>query len=151
MFWSYPKVEHQIFLRQSVDAVFQMLDPCAELGALFRSAACGLVRQIGGDVAVGENDLAALEGLDNGPFVLEAIAGVEQRSKVWIDRVDGAEIAVQELADHLAEPGIVLRESGREHAVPSGLESLRKKANLGLFAAAVYAFDGDQLSASGHE
>jgi len=35
--------------------------------------------------------------------------------------------------------------------VPSGLESLRKKANLGLFAAAVYAFDGDQLSASGHE
>jgi hypothetical protein len=28
---------------------------------------------------------------------------------------------------------------------------LGEKANLGLFAAAVDAFDGDELSASGHE
>jgi len=76
----------------------------------------------------------------------EAVAGVKQGGKVRIDGVYGAEIAVEELAGHFAKPGLVLRESGGEDAVAASLESLRQKADLSLFAAAVDAFDGDELA-----
>ena len=148
---SYAEVKHQILFGEAVDPVLEVLDPRTELSTLFGGTTSCLVRKVGADVAIGEDDLAAVESSDDGTFVLEAVAGVEQGSEVRVNRVYGTEVTIEELASHLAEPGAVLREAGGEDAMASGLESLRKQANLSLFTAAVYAFDGDKLSASGHE
>lgn len=68
-------------------------------------------------------------------------------------RVDGikrAEFAVEELADHFAEPGIVLREAGRVDGVAAGGERFFKEFDLRALAASVDAFDGDECAASCH-
>ena len=61
-----------------------------------------------------------------------------------------AEITVQELADHFAEPGIILREARGIDRVAASLESEREELDLGAFAAAINAFDGDEFSGRGH-
>jgi len=55
------KVEDEIFAGKAVDFVFEVLDPFQEFGALRWRDAGGLVRQIGADVAVDKNNLAAVE------------------------------------------------------------------------------------------
>jgi len=125
-----------------------MLDPGAKLFAFLGGTASGLVRQVGGNVAIGDDDLPLFECGDDRSFAFKAITGVKQRREVRV--MVRAEVAIQKLADHLAEPGVVLREAGRQDLEATGFESLRQKADLGLFAAPVDAFNGDELSASVH-
>lgn len=63
---------------------------------------------------------------------------------------EGAEIAVEKLADHFAEPGIVLREARGIDGVAGGDESFFEQFELSAFAAAVNALDGDEFSRGGH-
>jgi len=76
----------------------------------------------------------------------EAVAGVEERGEVRIDGFQRAKIAVQKLADHFAEPRIVLGEASGVDVVAARFESKCQQFDLGAFAAAIDAFDGDKLS-----
>jgi hypothetical protein len=69
---------------------------------------------------------------------------------VGVNAFERAEIAVQELADHLAEPGIVLRKAGGIDRVAARLEGKRQELDLRALATAIDAFDGDEFSGSGH-
>jgi len=62
---------------------------------------------------------------------------------VGIDIFERAELAVQKLSDHFAEPGIVLREAGGKDCVATRFERERQEFNLRALATAVDAFDGD--------
>src|SRR6266478_3813383 len=142
--WSYAKIEDEILARQVVDAVLEMLDPPLKFGAFFGNDASSLMREIGADVAVDEHDFALVEGrLDLG-LGFEAVAGIEQRGEMRVHGFERAERAVEELADHSAEPGIVLRKAGGVNAIAAGHKHTREQIELRALAAAVDAFDGDQ-------
>src|SRR5437868_14527410 len=65
-----------------------------------------------------------------------------------IDGVERAELAIEKLADHFAKPGVVLRESSGVDADASILERAGKQIELRALAAAIDAFDGDELAQS---
>src|SRR5580692_7354145 len=67
-----------------------------------------------------------------------------------IDGFERAELSVQKLADHFAEPGVVLREAGGKDGVAARFEGQRQEFNLRTLATAVDAFDSDQFSRKGH-
>src|SRR5260370_39133290 len=113
------KVENQVLAGQFVDAIFEMLDPATKLVTLFGDDARGLMREIGADVAVDENDFAFVEGCFNLRLGLEAVACVEQRGEMRVYGFERAEFAVYNLAPHLSKPGVVLEESGGRDAAPS--------------------------------
>ena len=69
---------------------------------------------------------------------------------MWIDGFERAKIAVQKLADHFAEPGIVLRKAGGIDGVAARIRELeRQQIDLRVLAAAVDAFDGDEIFRGG--
>jgi hypothetical protein len=94
--------------------------------------------------------LAVVEGRLEFRLGFEAVAGIEKGGEVGVDAFERAEIAIQELADHLTEPGIVLRKAGGIDGVAASLEGKRQEFDLRALAAAVNAFDGDEFSRSGH-
>jgi hypothetical protein len=100
--------------------------------------------------SVGEHDFAQFQGCLQAEFGFEAIACIEQRAEVRVNRFQRAEIAVQELADHFAEPGIVLRETGGKNGVAGRDQGFFKQFDLRAFAAAVNALDGDEFSRRSH-
>jgi hypothetical protein len=65
---------------------------------------------------------------------------------VRVNRFESAKIAVQELADHFAEPGIILGESGGINGMAIGDQSFLQQFDLGALAAAVDALDGYEFS-----
>ena len=118
-----------------------------------RSAALdagGLMGQIRADVAVGEDDFALVQGGFEAELGFEAIAGVKQGAEVRVDGFERAKIAVEELADHFAEPGIVLGETGRIDGMAAGGQGFLEQIDLRALAAAVDAFDGDEFSRWSH-
>jgi PLP dependent protein len=128
-----------------------MLDPGEEFGAAPGRGAGGLVREIRTDVPVGEHDLpCAQRGFQLRPS-FEAVARVEQGSEMRIDAFKRTEFAIEELANHPAEPRIVLRESGGINGIAAQPERLGQQLDLRALAAAVDPFDGDEFSARGHE
>lgn len=126
-----------------------MLDPGLEFAALLGRRARGLVGEVGGDVAVGEDDLARLKGGGEAGLGFKAIAGVKQSGEVRIDALKVAEITIQELADHLSEPRVVFREAGRIDQLTPGDQRFPKQVELGALSAAVDAFDGDEFAGRG--
>ena len=102
--------------------------------------------QVGADVAVDQDDLTFVQSGFNFRLGFEAVTGIEQRGEMGVDSFKGAEFAIEKLADHFAEPGIVLRESSGVDAAPASLEYLCEQVELGALAAAVDAFDGDQAA-----
>jgi len=144
------EIEDKIFAWQAVDVVFEMFDPGHECGAFFRGSAGDLMGEVGGNVAVGEDDATFLEGGLQGGFGFEAVAGVEHGREMGIDGIERAEFAVEKFADHFAEPGIVLREADGKDGVATGGEGYCEQLDLGALAASVDAFDGDECAASDH-
>jgi hypothetical protein len=144
------EIEHQRFSRQIVNVVLQMLDPGDESRTVGGAGARGLVSEIRADVTVGENDFALVQGGFEAELGFEAIARVEECAEVRVDRFEGAKIAVEELADHFAEPGIVLGETGRINGIAVSVQGFLQKLDLGAFAAAVDALDGDEFSGLRH-
>jgi len=65
---------------------------------------------------------------------------------VRVNGVERAEIAIQESADHFAEPGVVVGKGCGLylHAAPS--QGFCEEVKLGALAAAVDAFDGDEFA-----
>src|ERR1700731_5301812 len=98
-----------------------MLDPAPKLVGFFRNDARGLMREIGADVAVDENDFALVEGGFDFGLGLEAVASVKERGEMGVDGFERPELAVEKLAYHFAEPGIVLREARRVDVIAAGV------------------------------
>lgn len=121
-----------------------MFDPAEELGALFGGGACDLMRKIGGDVAVDENDAAFVEHGFETRFGFEPVTGVKKSGEVGIDGLKWAVVAIQEFADHTAEPGIVLREASRIDGVCFRGKGMFENLSLSVFAAAIDTLDGDE-------
>lgn len=69
---------------------------------------------------------------------------------MWVNGFERAEIAVEELADHLAEPGIVLGEAGGINDVAAGNKRFFKEIDLRALAATINSFDGDEFSRVRH-
>ncbi len=67
-----------------------------------------------------------------------------------VDTFERAEVAVEKLADHLAEPGVVLWKAGGKDGVATRFEAERQEFDLRALATAIDAFDGDEFSGSGH-
>src|SRR5258706_12742245 len=65
---------------------------------------------------------------------------------MWVHVFERTELAVQELTDHFAEPGTVLRKSGGVDATPASLEGFCQQVELSALAAAVDALDGDHMA-----
>ena len=108
--------------------------------------ASGLVREVGRDVAIGEDKFAVFEGAVSSWFGFEAIACVEKRGEVRVDRIERAKVAVEKLADHFAEPGVVVRETRRVDLHATRAQSFLEQVELGALAAAVDAFDSDEFA-----
>jgi len=60
------------------------------------------MRQIGGDVAIHENNLAAVQRGFQLIFGFEAVPGIEHGREVGIDPIERAEISIEEFANHFA-------------------------------------------------
>jgi pyridoxal phosphate enzyme (YggS family) len=142
------QVEDQVLPRKPVDVVFEVLDPGLELVAFLRRHACGLVGEVGSDVAVGKDDFACFEGEGKARLGFEAITRVKKSGEMRIDTLEVAKIPIQKLADHLAKPGVVFRKARRIDEVTSGCQCFLEQLELGAFAAAVDAFDGDEFAGS---
>ena len=84
----------------------------------------GLMCEIRADVSIGEYDFALVQGGIQAELGFEAIARIEQCTEVRVNRFERAKIAVEELPNHLAEPRIVLWETGRKDGVPAVDQSL---------------------------
>jgi pyridoxal phosphate enzyme (YggS family) len=147
----YAEIQDERLSREAVNTVLEMLDPGEEFGSALGRGAGGLVCEIRTDVPVGEHDLACVQRSFKLGFSFEAITRVEQGSEMRIDAFKRAEFAIEELADHAAEPGIVLRKSGGINRIAAQRERLGEQIDLRALAAAVDPFDGDEFSASGHE
>src|SRR5581483_2764603 len=146
----YAQINHKVLSRQAIDAVLQMFDPTQEVRPLLGGRARRLMRQIRGDVTVGQNHAPLAEGLGKSRLRLEPVSRVKQRSKVRVHAFQRAEIAVQKLSDHSTEPGIVLRKAdGMDRISPRG-EFVFQQPDLRLLAAAVNAFECDQYARFGH-
>src|SRR5258708_17798288 len=144
------QVQDEVFSWKVVDVVLEVLDPSSKVVALFWCDARGLMGQIGADVAVDQNDFAFVEGCLDLWLGLEAIAGIEQGSEMWIHSFERAQLAIEKLADHFAEPGIVLRKSSRVNAMTafaSG-DSAVQHIHLSAFPAAIDTFDGNESAES---
>ena len=72
-----------------------------------------LVGEIRGDIAIGKDQFALFERGGELLLGLEAVSGVKKRGEVWVNGLERAEIAVQELPDHFSEPGFVVRKPRR--------------------------------------
>ena len=144
------EIEHQGFSRQVVNVVLQMFNPGDEGRAVRGRGARGLVGEVRADVAVGEHDFAFIEGCFQARLGFKAIARIEQGAEVRVNRFERAKVAVQELTDHFAEPGVVLRETGGINGIAGGDESFLEQIDLRALAAAVDAFDGDEFSRWSH-
>src|ERR1700687_2972835 len=140
------KIEDEILAGQFVNVVFEMLNPAPKRVALVRRGTGGLMREIGTDVAVDEYDFAFVEGGFDFGLGFEAITGVEQRGEMRVQGVELAELAIKKLADHFAEPGVVLRKCRGIDAMPTfaGGEDPVQEIHLRALAAAIDAFDGNE-------
>jgi hypothetical protein len=121
-----------------------MLNPAQELGAFFGGGASDLVRHVGSHVAIDENYPALIEDAFDSGLGFKAIAGIKKRRKMGIDFRKRAEVAIQEFADHAAEPGIVLRETRGIYGKTLSGKGMLEKLGLGVLAAAINSLDGDE-------
>src|ERR1700740_1513573 len=96
-----------------------MLDPGEEFRALLRRHARRLMRKVRGNIAIGQHDRTSIERRHNSGFSLKAIAGVKKCRKMRIHFVERAQLTVQKLPDHFAEPGLVLREARAVYGIPA--------------------------------
>ena len=106
--------------------------------------------KVGADIAVHKNNLAVVQGGFEFRLGFEAVAGIEHGREVRVDTFERAEIAVEELADHFPEPGVVLRKTGGVDGVATRLEAERQEFDLRALATAIDALDGDEFSGNGH-
>src|SRR5579871_5565867 len=109
------------------------------------------MRQIRGDVAVGQYRFPLDEIPFDGRFQFPAIAGIQQRRQMRIDGMEWAKVPIKELPGHFSEETLVVGEADlgeRDFAV---VKSVGQKLELRAFAGAVDSFEDNEFSARGHK
>src|SRR4029077_15078386 len=124
------EIEDQVLTRQAVDGILEVLNPPKKFGALLGRGASHLMGKIGADIAVHEHHFAFAQRRLELRLGLETVASVEQGGEARVDALQWAEVAIEEFADHLAEPGIVLRETGGINGKPAGSQRMFQKIRL---------------------
>ena len=76
----------------------------------------------------------------------EAIASIQKCGEARIDRIERAEFAIEELADHLAEPRIVVGKTGRVNLSAACAQGFVEQVELGALAAPVDAFESNEFA-----
>src|SRR5262249_9613010 len=107
-----------------------MFDPGKKLRTFLRCDTRGLMREIGSDIPVREDDVPCVEGSLQFLLGFETIAGIEQGREVSIDGIERTKFAVQETADHAAKPGVVLRKAGRIDGIAAAGEGFGQQIDL---------------------
>src|SRR5438270_13313485 len=107
-----------------------MLDPVAKIVALPLCNTRRLMREVRPDVPVDQQNIPLVERRLQFRLGFKAITRVEQSRKVRVNRFQRTKITVQELPDHFAKPGIVLRESSRVYAHAAGANHVVQKIEL---------------------
>jgi PLP dependent protein len=144
------KIDYEIFGRNRVDFIFELLQPRQEFGSSLPHHTRALMRQVRGNVTVGEHGLSRSErGFDRW-FGLETVARIEQRGKVRVYGRKRAEFAIEKSRDEFAEKtGIVGKADLRERHSPA-VELAGECFELRAFTRAVDPFEHDELSAGRH-
>ncbi len=140
------QIDHEVFAGETVNGVLEMLKPSDKLVALVRRHASGLVSEIGRDVTVGEDHFALFEGAAQLLLGFETVACIEKCGEVRVDRIQRAKVTVEELANHSAEPGVVMGKTRRVDLQAARGQGFFKQVELGALAAPVDAFDSDEFA-----
>src|SRR6185437_6917910 len=135
------EVNRHVFRREPVYLVFELSHPGEKYLAALRRHSRALVRKVGSDVAVGQENLSLRE-IGFAPFFcLQAIPRVEQHGKVRVHGVQRAECAVQELRGHLAEKAGIVWEAEPGKRELAGFEGAREEIELRAFPRAINPFE----------
>src|SRR5699024_5914203 len=104
-----------------------------------------LVRECGGDVAVGDDDLAGVEsGLDDGVDVLRLVGGVQQRLRT-VRQLAGLDVE-QDGAKRGSDRGVA-RLMRVQDVVPGDAQGVGEQPRLRRLARALAAFERDEHAA----
>ena len=76
----------------------------------------------------------------------EAITSIQKRGEARIDVIERTKFAIEELADHLAEPRIVVGKSGGLNRNAACGQGFVEQVELGALAAPVDAFNNDEFA-----
>ena len=97
----------QLRTRQAEDFKLNLLDRPQQFLTLGPVELGSLMSQVGRDVTVTDNDIAAVERVVQNTFRLEAVSGVEHARQKWMHFVELAEATVEELTDRVPEAATV--------------------------------------------
>src|ERR1700730_16073481 len=125
-----PQIDDQVLDRQAVDSVFDMLEPRKKLVALLGRNTFRLVREIRGNVAIGEDDLSRGQSRFDFAFCLEAVPGINQCGQVRVNCFERTEITVKIAAREFAKSGFVARESDALDREIARFKAMRKQIKL---------------------
>jgi hypothetical protein len=140
------QVDHVVFARETVNGILEMFEPGDEFVAPIGRNARGLVSEIGRDVTVGEDHLALIEGRGKLLPGFEAIARIQKCREARIDLIERAKFAIEELADHLAEPRIVVGKASGVNLSAACGQGFLEQVELGALAAPVDAFQSNEFA-----
>ena len=92
-------------------------------------------------------------GIESGPKLVRHTSMIVETvlAPAALRRIERPKITIEKLADHFAEPGVIMGETCRQNPVPARFEFTRQKTHLRLLAAAVDSFHGDKFSALAHQ
>src|SRR5690242_18452930 len=124
------QVDDQVLDRKTVDAVLDMLEPGQKIVALLGRYAFRLMREIGGNVAVGEDDFTRAQGRLDFAFGFEAVAGIQQSGKMRVHRFQRTKLSVEIAPGKSAERRFILRERDAQNGESSRFECLRQQIEL---------------------
>jgi len=138
-----PQIDDQVLDRQAVNFIFDMPQPRKKLVALFRRDTFRLVREIRGDVAIGQYNLPRGQGRFDLALCLETVSGVNEGREVRVDGFKRPEIAIEITAGEFAEARIVARESDALDRESPRFERMGKQIQLRALSGAVNSFERD--------
>lgn len=145
------QINHDIFARQAVDAVFQLLEPAQKVCQLPPGDSRALMRQVRADITVRKNHFALREIFFKLYFVFQAVARIEQRGKMRVHFRQVSKFAVQIPCDHASEKTLVMRKTDSYVCHAAFAKRARKHFELRALAGAVDSFERDEFPAGRHQ
>lgn len=145
------QINHDIFARQAVDAVFQLLEPAQKFRQLPPGNSRALMRQVRADVTVRKNHFPVREIFFKLRFVLQTVARIEQRRKMRVHFRQVAEFAVQIPRDHAPKKPLVTRKTDRKVLNAAFVKRARKHFELRALAGAVDSLERDEFPTGRHQ
>ena len=114
------QIDHQIFRRQRVDFIFELLEPGEKFSRAFRAARARPDAPDSKPRSGPRARFARRERRFDAGLRFQAVAGVEQRGKMRVHRGERAKFAIEKLRHQLAEKTAVIGEADlRERRCPA--------------------------------